>query len=79
MHYLQVLVENLDEATFLKGKLADPALGISSDTHDGFWVRCKDDVTDGQWTCDNSLNYWNSDTDKEGYWGEFFKHLRSIL
>ncbi|XP_072036384.1 uncharacterized protein [Amphiura filiformis] len=61
---LPVLVESQAEGDFLKGKLKehDPA------THEGFWLRCKDDTTEGQWTCDSSSNYWNSAGDNLGFW-----------
>ncbi len=62
-------MEGESEAAYLKGKLT--TLGISPASHDGFWVRCQDDITEGQWTCDGSSNYWNSDSDNKGFWGKF--------
>ncbi|XP_072033193.1 protein SpAN-like [Amphiura filiformis] len=65
MGAIPVLVESQAEADYLKGKLkADH----SPASHDGFWLRCKDNRVEGQWTCDSSSNYWNSAGDNKGFW-----------
>ncbi|XP_072040269.1 low affinity immunoglobulin epsilon Fc receptor-like [Amphiura filiformis] len=61
---IPVLVESQAEADFLAAKLNADHSPVSLD---GFWLRCKDAV-EGQWTCDNSSNFWNSAGDNQGFW-----------
>ncbi|XP_072040249.1 uncharacterized protein [Amphiura filiformis] len=59
-----VLVESQDEAKFVAAQLTD----AEKAAHEGFWLRCDDKVVEGQWTCINSSNYWNSPDDNQGFW-----------
>ena len=66
----QVLVENQNESNYLADKLI--TIDPTGASHEGFWTRCSDDTVEGQWTCQRSSNYWNSDNDYQGFWGELF-------
>ena len=59
-----------EEATYLAGKLKDIEAS-SGQTHDGLWLRCNDNEVEGQWACEGSSSFWNSDADNQGYWGMY--------
>ena len=67
--FTQVLVENQNEAAYLVDKLL--TIDSTGASHEGLWLRCSYDTKEGQWTCSGSSNYWKSENDNQGFWGEW--------
>ena len=63
---LQIVVEDQDDVDYLASKNSE----FDAGGYEGYWLRCKDDEVEGQWTCGDSPNYWNSDVDNQGLWGK---------